>query len=545
MKKHIFLILATFFIFSAPAFADNVIQRVFKDIETYITGMNGFVVDIKGNSVTIDLGSEQKAIPGLKLTVFSEGEDIIHPVTGKTLGKKQDSIGSLTVTKVEKKYSIASFAGSSASAKDSKAKTAKLPVKSDKVGINVPVKMTISFDNATEEDMRTAGSITAASNTYRESGDSDSCKLMLQRTGKTVSFILQQANGVVIFSGNAVEQDGEVSDAIKPLFATDLPKGRYVSIAMGMIYKDDPKLYLVGVVDDRVVVFDPSAKYAVVEEVQIKQSQLLNIEIADLDGDGQDEIFLSNVVNSSEASSFVYKHDGKGLKQIQNKIPWLFRSVRDISGARRRITAQKITSGGDYNGEIFYYKYNNGIYTEDTAIKGTLGKFLFGFSVYMSDKGELFLNIGKGSKLSISSFKKNEYNVPGYYGDTFHVLPMREKKRVTGKSNPDAYAEYLDKRIFITPRIEIADEERFVIAQNDLYSRIFTASPVFSESSILLFTYKYGILKKVGGTASLQPVIVDMWIYEEDGKRYLVALTSNNKWVLQTGASSVTVYELP
>jgi len=214
----------------------------------------------------------------------------------------------------------------------------------------------------------------------------------------------------------------------------------------------------------------------------------------------------------------------------------------------RQITAQKITTNGEYNGEIFYFKYTDGKYLEDVAIKGTLGKFLFGFSIYPTDKENFFLNIGKSAKFSISSFRKIEYNAPGYYGDTFHLLPVREKKRAAGKpgtGDVDAFAEYLDKRIFITPRIEIIDEDRFAIVKNDLYTRVFTASPVFSESAILLYTYKYGLLKKMGGVSSLQPIIADIWVYEERGKRYLVALTSNNSWVVQAGASKITVYELP
>ena len=547
MLIRFFLTLLVFAVFSAPAFAVNVAQQAFQDIETYLTDMDGLVVDIDNdNNVLIDLGAAKKALPGLKLNVFSEEKEIVHPVTGKTLGKKQESIGVLTVTKVENEYSVTFFDGSPGTSGGNKTDERRFPVKSGKVGINFPIKVTLFFDNGTDEDLQITKNMLAASNIYRESSDTDAYKLALRRTGNMVGYTLEQADGTVILSGNAMETEIPISDNMEPLLRVELPKGRYVSIAMGKIYRDDPALYMVGLVEDKIVVFDPSKNYAQIEAVQIKRSQLLNIETADLDGDGQDEIFVSNVVNGSEASSFVYKHDGKELKQIQKSIPWFFRSVRNADGSRR-IIAQKLTNNGEYSGEIFYFKYDDGKYSEDAAIKGTLGKSLFGFSVYQSDKDELFLNIGKGSKFSISSFRKTEYNAPGYYGDTFHMLPVREKRSAGTRNSSmeaDSMIEYLDKRVFITPRIEIVDEERFAVVQNDLYARVFTASPVFSESAILLYAYKYGILKKMGGVSSLQPIIADIWVYEEGGKRCLIALTSNNKWVLQTGASSITVYEL-
>ncbi len=553
MFKHLFLALAALVFLSAAASAANITQEAFQDIENYLTGMEGIVVDAdKEDNVLIDIGSGKKAVPGLKLTVFQEGEDIIHPVTGKVLGKKQGSTGTLTVAKVEPEFSIASFSGSTpdnAAGKDNKTEASKLPVKSDKVGIQLPLKVTISFDNATDEDTQIAKSIVSASNIYKESDEAGAYKLALRRTGTVISYTLTQPDGTVIFSGMVMQAPGPVADGLEPLFSTSLPKGRYVSIALGKIYRDDPKFYMAGIVDDKIVTFDPSKSYAQVEEVRIKNSQLLNLETADLDGDGQDEIFITNVINGSEASSFVYKHDGKELKQIQKNIPWLFRSVRGADGSRR-IIAQKLSNNGEYSGEIYYFKYAaGGKYVEDKPIKGTLGKYLFGFSVYQSeDKGELYLNIGRGSKFSISSFRKIEYNVPGYYGDTFHILPIREKKTSSGRASApdtDAMAEYLDKLLFVNPRIEIVDAERFAIVQNELYTRVFSASPVFSESAILLYTYKYGILKKVGAATALQPIIADIWVYEDKGNRYLVALTSNNTWIFQTGASSITVYELP
>lgn len=68
--------------------------------------LQGYVVKVNGSRVFIDLGRGQIA-PGAVLTVQREGEELFHPVTGKSLGMERYTLGSMQVLEVFDGYSVA------------------------------------------------------------------------------------------------------------------------------------------------------------------------------------------------------------------------------------------------------------------------------------------------------------------------------------------------------------------------------------------------------------------------------------------------------
>jgi len=73
----------------------------------------GYVVEVleEGRVIT-DLGKDRVYV-GEVFEVFREGKDLIHPVTGKVIGKVEERVGTLRIEKVEDTYSTASFEGKS------------------------------------------------------------------------------------------------------------------------------------------------------------------------------------------------------------------------------------------------------------------------------------------------------------------------------------------------------------------------------------------------------------------------------------------------
>jgi curli biogenesis system outer membrane secretion channel CsgG len=69
----------------------------------------GRVVKYDGSSVYISAGANSGASVGDAFTVFSVGEELIDPSTGEILGVQEKQIGSLKVTQVSEKYSVASI----------------------------------------------------------------------------------------------------------------------------------------------------------------------------------------------------------------------------------------------------------------------------------------------------------------------------------------------------------------------------------------------------------------------------------------------------
>ena len=76
--------------------------------ESWAQGLSGFVVS-SGNDVIIDLGKNANVIKGMEFTASKEGQELLHPVTGKSLGRKKVETGKIVINNVEAKCSVCSI----------------------------------------------------------------------------------------------------------------------------------------------------------------------------------------------------------------------------------------------------------------------------------------------------------------------------------------------------------------------------------------------------------------------------------------------------
>lgn len=73
----------------------------------------GYVVRIDSQSVYLDLGEGSGAVPGQPFIVYKEGEELMHPATGKSLGKIEEEVGAGTIKSVMPLYSVGAMSASS------------------------------------------------------------------------------------------------------------------------------------------------------------------------------------------------------------------------------------------------------------------------------------------------------------------------------------------------------------------------------------------------------------------------------------------------
>lgn len=67
---------------------------------------SGYVVKIEAGAVYLDAGAEGGASPGRDFTLYTEGEELRHPVTGASLGKVETLLGRGRVETAAEKYSL-------------------------------------------------------------------------------------------------------------------------------------------------------------------------------------------------------------------------------------------------------------------------------------------------------------------------------------------------------------------------------------------------------------------------------------------------------
>jgi TolB-like protein len=80
------------------------LARKFRDDFPLATG---YVIGVEGTRVTLDLGSSSGLKKGRKCTIYREGAPIVHPVSGKVIGRMIDELCEVQVSDVFDSYSIA------------------------------------------------------------------------------------------------------------------------------------------------------------------------------------------------------------------------------------------------------------------------------------------------------------------------------------------------------------------------------------------------------------------------------------------------------
>jgi hypothetical protein len=504
-----------------PAFAQNGVEEVLQSVEEWALELKGIVVSVDGSTAIVDIGADKKPAAGLVFDVMQGDENIVHPVSGVVLGKKQKKGGTLTVTKVFDLYSETAF-------------TDKTPNVGDTVVLPLPLPISLSLSGLSKEEEEVIKNLLSSSQVLKEEKKGKGVNaLNIKRAGDTLVYSLE-AGSEVLLSGNLTTV--QYAYVLEALYRKTLSGGRFHSIAYGRV-TDEERKYIVGITDDEIYLLDPD-NFTEVKEIDDGFSKLLTVEVADLDGDGISEIFATNLYRSRDIRSAIYKFADGGFKKVAEDLPWLFRSVN--TAGERRLYAQKTSPNGDYAGEIFEFTYADGEYKAGVPLAGSLGKRLFGFSILKQDE-DIFLNVAKGSKLSFSTFKGVQYTAPGFFGDTFLTLTISSSSAspIPTANNSSAQSK-LEKTIYVVPRIEALNEELFVVARNELYTRALVNTLIFSDSFLEVYSYKNGIMrKKAASPDGIEPVVTDLYSYTDNGETYLLVLISNNPMAFRFGESSI------
>jgi hypothetical protein len=66
--------------------------------------VEGDVLEIQGNRLTLGAGRKDGLRPGLELSLYREGREIKHPKTGQVLGKTEETLGRVTIVSVQEQF---------------------------------------------------------------------------------------------------------------------------------------------------------------------------------------------------------------------------------------------------------------------------------------------------------------------------------------------------------------------------------------------------------------------------------------------------------
>jgi hypothetical protein len=83
------------------------LDRMVSQIESLFPSLEGYVIAVEGSGLTLDLKQGMPVEPGDRLKLIRYGRELFHPVTKKKVGRKETDLGELEVLEVRKDFSRA------------------------------------------------------------------------------------------------------------------------------------------------------------------------------------------------------------------------------------------------------------------------------------------------------------------------------------------------------------------------------------------------------------------------------------------------------
>ncbi len=433
-------------------------------INAYFPKVQGGVTAVDGDRITLSLGKKDGLIPGMELTVWREGKEILHPVTKAVLGHAEDEVGTIEVVIVGDKSSTAVMrkrvtdpkVGDRARITPKKINIALLPLRNEHADIIQGLA-----DRLGELGRFTVLGADKVSAFLKDRKDRDIN--LIKDMGKAFSLDAVVAVGIYPTEGKSfvtgrvfytdetkpldtivavldLSSKRQALGDVRPFFAPvkevsakmpDLPLDAKFFAAADL--QGDGKLEYVFSNQKRLVVYrSESSEWKEVWTEQVppaeQDMQQFHVDVADINGNGRPEIFVTRMLRGVVSSYVVEFQDGG------------FRKTADVPGFLRVITVPgrgAVLVGQDYNAEKFYagqpreYAWSNGAYTPGPTMALPKGTTLYSF---------VFANFGEARPFVVSF--DDDHRLVVYSGDT--RLWRSEEKYFTFESVITKPASALD-----------------------------------------------------------------------------------------------------
>jgi hypothetical protein len=102
------------------------------------------------------------------------------------------------------------------------------------------------------------------------------------------------------------------------------------------------------------------------------------VDVADVNGDGRAEIFITSF-GAGRLQSYVLEYDGRDFRTVWEDLPMFFRSVPTPDGKGARMFAQRAAPGGAFQGPVRPIVWQDGKYVEGPGIELPTGANLYRF----------------------------------------------------------------------------------------------------------------------------------------------------------------------
>ncbi|MGA1846675.1 hypothetical protein [Deferribacter abyssi] len=498
-------------------------EKLVGEIDDLLAPVKGYVVAVEGDTVYTDISNKYHVVKGKKLKIYREGSKIIHPITGEVLGVKRAYIASIVLTDVFEKYSVGKIVDSKNSIKNG-----------DLVIADTPVTLKVMFNNfdrrlelLLREDLAKASNFVVSDNGeynlkfFQDDKGGITYELMLNDTLITKKYYAD-INKTFLVSDKSRLQTVD-------LLMSNLIKKEYRVMSVGDVYGDKYD-YIVVATDDSVDVYKFDGKqFVYVDKIKGDFSEIISIETIDLNQNGKDEIFISNLTKTGSLKSMIYEYSGKRFKLLKKSIPFIFRTV-SING-EKRLVCQRVSRDGLFLGNIYFYVYNN-YYVKGDRIDGTdkIGIYGFGYADIDNDKFNEVLYVNDDYNLEVYKNGKKVYESTEYFNETpYYFLLKKEIDEASNiMENKMTFDEAISYKKYFKGRLFFDKDGKLYVLKNNPVARFLPNFKVYTDSSIASYKWENNRLRKLWESDVFKPVIVDYYVKHKYGKDYVILLRNES-----------------
>lgn len=227
----------------------------------------------------------------------------------------------------------------------------------------------------------------------------------------------------------------------------------------------------------------------------------LNVEMADMDGDGRAEIVVTNLVNG-RLQTFVMKYKGEAIEQVATEIPYYVISLEDGKG-KRRLAGQRSGTSEAFSGKVVYLKWNGKTLVPDGNVPVSVDKGIFGLASFPGDAENRFLYIDADEHIRLLDSKgKTKYKSKEYYSGALQLFTTGTDNR----SNVGAERHYIRGRI--VPAVLEGAATVFLVRQAK-GNVLFKETKTFESSRLVFLSWTEGGFSERAASEKIDNLMTD------------------------------------
>ncbi|NIS60876.1 MAG: hypothetical protein GTO13_09300 [Proteobacteria bacterium] len=276
----------------------------------------------------------------------------------------------------------------------------------------------------------------------------------------------------------------------------------------------------------------------------------LTLDVADVNGNGTAEIFVTSV-SGEDLTSFILEYEEDRFKRISDRQRWYFR-VLDLPQKGPTLLGQKMGSEESFSGSIYQFSWKGKKFGKGKKLKLPKETPLFGLAIadITGDGREEILRFDYADRLRVLSADGRDllYKTPGSYGGS-NTFFDRESIPEAGRRDGTEPG----KRVYLQGRIVVQDLDgdgraEVIVNKNHFATgSVFRRVRLYERAEVYDLVWDGMMLAENWRTREIPGYIADYQVedFDNDGERELVvAMVSPSQFLKKSTGSQILFFEL-